>query len=365
MKKTQILTRAGAVIVSAAMLASLASCDALFGKKDIIEAAENLGDAVVSGDAGKIIKLSDEEKDGEIAAALDLILDDSLRTDDFKEYSDAMKKTITYEVDSGSIKIDGSKASCDITFTMADFEALDDGDYEDIDDLVDAIEDLDTKDYEYTAKFEKDGDDWLVTNLDSDDFGALFDYRSYDLPLNNLVGDYAAVYDLTDVMADTLAAAGIPEDNMTGSIEMVFYLTLNEDGTFTFSFSGQDLYDSLMNYITDNMDSLLKSAFGTDDESELVAYAELLGYGSYDDMKQDLVDQFAVSIAEDSLEEMYETGTYTVEGNEITLDLDSGDYAVPSVGTIENGNIIINIETDNATLGTDSFDLVFEPVSVG
>ena len=360
MKSTNVLTKAGAVIVSAAMLASLASCDALLGKKDIVEAAENLGDAVISGDASKILKLSTEEKDGEIAEALDLILNDDLRTDEFKDYSDAMKKTMTYEVDEGSVKIDGKKASCDITFTMADFKDLDDGEFEDIDDLCDAIEDLDTKDYEYTVKFEKDGDDWLVSNLDSDDFGALFDYRSYDLPVTNLAGDYVAVYDLTDVLSESLAAAGIPEEDMTGSIEMVFMLSLYEDGTFDFFFSGEDLYNSLMDYITNNMDALLKSAFGTDDEDELIAYAELLGYDSYEAMKQDLCDQIAESVAEDSIDDISESGTYTVDGNEITLEVDSDAYAVPSVGTIEDGNIIMNVQTDNETLGSDSFDLVFE-----
>ena len=77
-------------------------------------------------------------------------------------------------------------------------------------------------------------------------------------------------------------------------------------------------------------------------------------------MKQDLCDQIADSIAEDSLEDVKETGTYTVEGDEITLNVDSDAYAVPSVGTIVDGNIVMNIQTDNDTLGEDSFDLVFE-----
>ena len=143
--------KAGAVIISAAMLTSLASCAGLFGGQAVIDAAESLGDAVIAGDSGKIIKLSTEEKDSEIAEALDLLLDDDNYSDDYQAYIDAMKDTMSYEVDKGSVKIDGKKASCDITFTMADFEALDDEDYEDIDDIIDAVGDLDTKDYESWA----------------------------------------------------------------------------------------------------------------------------------------------------------------------------------------------------------------------
>ena len=38
--------------------------------------------------------------------------------------------------------------------------------------------------------------------------------------------------------------------------------------------------------------------------------------------------------------------------------------AIPTNGTIEDGNIVINIEVDdNEVLGSDPIDLVFEPVA--
>ena len=343
--------KAGAVIISAAMLTSLASCAGLFGGQAVIDAAESLGDAVIAGDSGKIIKLSTEEKDSEIAEALDLL--------------DAMKDTMSYEVDKGSVKVDGKKASCDITFTMADFEALDDEDYEDIDDIIDAVGDLDTKDYEYTIKFEKDGDDWLVSNLSSDDFGALFDYRSYSLPVTNVAGDYAAVLDLTDVMNDSLMGSLGTDVAMQGSVEMAFYLSLAEDGTFSFSYDAASLVDSVMNYIDVNLDAIFMSAFGATSVDELESYAVLLGYASYDEMKSDLGEQIAESISADDLDDSTVTGTYTVDGNELVMTAEN-EYgtALPTSGTIEDGNIIIEVDVnDDEVLGSDSIELVFEPAA--
>ena len=357
--------KAGAVIISAAMLTSLASCAGLFGGQAVIDAAESLGDAVIAGDSGKIIKLSTEDKDSEIAEALDLILDDDNYSDDYLTYIDAMNDTMSYEVDKGSVKVDGKKASCDITFTMADYEDLDDGEYEDIDDIVDAVGDLDTKEYEFTVKFTKDGDDWLVSNLSSDDFGALFDYRSYSLPVTNVAGDYAAVLDLTDVMNDSLTGSLGTDIAMQGSVEMAFYLTLAEDGTFSFSYDAASLVDSVMNYIDVNLDAIFMSAFGATSVDELETYAVLLGYASYDEMKSDLGEQITESISADDLDDSTVTGTYTVDGNELVMTAEN-EYgtALPTSGTIENGNIIIEVDVnDDEVLGSDSIELVFEPAA--
>jgi hypothetical protein len=276
-----------------------------------------------------------------------------------------MKDTMSYDVDKGSVKVDGEKASCDITFTMADFEALDDDDYEDIDDIIDAVGDLDTKDYEYTVKFEKDGDDWLVSNLSSDDFGALFEYRSYSLPVTNVAGDYAAVLDLTDVMNDSLMGSLGTDVAMQGSVEMAFYLSLAEDGTFSFSYDAASLVDSVMNYIDVNLDAIFMSAFGATSVDELESYAVLLGYASYDEMKSDLGEQISESISADDLDDSAVTGTYTVDGNELVMTAEN-EYgtALPTSGTIEDGNIIIEVDVnDNEVLGSDSIELVFEPAA--
>ena len=82
-------------------------------------------------------------------------------------------------------------------------------------------------------------------------------------------------------------------------------------------------------------------------------------------MKADLGDQIEEAIAADdaSLESAEGYGTYTVEGDTITFNVDG--YDTGSVGTIENGNIIFDVEVDEDLFGSGNIELVFEPVAAG
>ena len=181
--KVTTIRKAGAAALAGAMAFSCASC-ALFGpnKKEIIEAADTFAGTLLKQDAGKIIKLTTEDEDSEAAEALEMIFDDSLYSDDQKKFIDAVSDTITYEVDEESVEVDKEEASADVTFTMVDYEKALDGDFEDIDAVLDALEDCeDTKDVEVTIEFEKDDDEWLVSNIDDDKFGDIFEFYIYEL----------------------------------------------------------------------------------------------------------------------------------------------------------------------------------------
>ena len=181
--KVTTIKKAGAAALAGAMTLSCASC-ALFGpnKKEIVEAADTFAGTLLKQDAGKIIKLTTEDEDSEAAEALGVIFDDSLYSDDQKKFIDAVSDTITYEVDEESVEVDKEEASADVTFTMVDYEKALDGDFEDIDAVLDALEDCeDTKDVEVTIEFEKDDDEWLVSNIDDDKFGDIFEFYIYEL----------------------------------------------------------------------------------------------------------------------------------------------------------------------------------------
>ncbi len=181
--KVTTIKKAGAAALAGAMTLSCASC-ALFGpnKKEIVEAADTFAGTLLKQDAGKIIKLTTEDEDSEAAEALEMIFDDSLYSDDQKKFIDAVSDTITYEVDEESVEVDKEEASADVTFTMVDYEKALDGDFEDIDAVLDALEDCeDTKDVEVTIEFEKDDDEWLVSNIDDDKFGDIFEFYIYEL----------------------------------------------------------------------------------------------------------------------------------------------------------------------------------------
>ena len=181
--KVTTIKKAGAAALAGAMTLSCASC-ALFGpnKKEIVEAADTFAGTLLKQDAGKIIKLTTEDEDSEAAEALGVIFDDSLYSDDQKKFIDAVSDTITYEVDEESVEVDKEEASADVTFTMVDYEKALDGEFEDIDAVLDAIKDCeDTKDVEVTIEFEKDDDEWLVSNIDDDKFGGIFEFFFYEL----------------------------------------------------------------------------------------------------------------------------------------------------------------------------------------
>jgi len=184
MKLMQFKKVASATIASA-MLLSCASCGLLgANKKEIIEAADTFADALVKQDAGKIVKLTNEKKDSDTAAELELLFDKSMYSDDQADFIDAVSDTITYEVDEGSVEADKEEASVDVVFTMVDYEKALDDDFEDIDGVLDALKDCDdTKEVTVTFEFEKDGDDWLISNLKDKAYGKLFDFYTYELDI--------------------------------------------------------------------------------------------------------------------------------------------------------------------------------------
>ena len=204
--KSMQLKKAAAATLASAMLLSCASCS-LFGanKKEIIEAADTFAGALVKQDAGKIVKLTNEKKDSDTAAELELLFDKSMYSDDQNDFIKAVSDTITYEVDEGTVEADKEEASVDVVFTMVDYEKALDDDYEDIDEVLDALKDCeDTKDVTVTFEFEKEDDEWLISNLKDKDYGKLFDFYTYELDitpdLSMLVDDtscwsgYTAVY---------------------------------------------------------------------------------------------------------------------------------------------------------------------------
>jgi hypothetical protein len=199
MKVTGLRKVAAATLVGT-MALSFASC-ALFGanKKEIVEAADEFASTLLKQDADKIIKLTNEKKDSDNAEALAIIFDDSMYSDEQNAFNKAVADTISYEVDEDSVEVDKEEASVDVTFTMVDYEKALKDDYSDIDEVVDLIKDCeDTKDVKVTFEFEKDDDEWLLSNLDDKGFGKLFDYMTYELDLKP---DLLSIIDYTDSYA--------------------------------------------------------------------------------------------------------------------------------------------------------------------
>ncbi len=195
--KVTTIRKAGAAALAGAMAFSCASC-ALFGpnKKEIVEAGDTFASTLLKRDAGKIIKLTTEEKDSEAAETLEMLFDESFYSDDQNKFIDAVSDTITYEVDEESVEVSKEEASVDVKFSMVDYEKALEVDVADIDEVLDLLDDCeDIKEVEITLEFEKDDDEWLLSNIDDEEFGELFDYYIYELNLTPAVAvDYTDIW---------------------------------------------------------------------------------------------------------------------------------------------------------------------------
>lgn len=203
--KTNI-TKIFSLTVAAAITASCASCSMIPGMgssaktEDIVDAADAFASALVKCDAGKIIKLTNEEKDSDAAEDLEVLFGNEDYTDEQIAIADAVAGTIEYEIDEDSVKIDKDEASVDVTFTMADYEAVLEGEFSDADEAVAAISDCDeTAEVEVTFEFALEDDEWLISNLGDKAYGKLYGFYGLDV---SFMPDLAALVDYSDIYAD-------------------------------------------------------------------------------------------------------------------------------------------------------------------
>ena len=182
--KQGYVKKAVVTVLAGAMMLSCASCALLQGtgnkdKEAVVDAAYGVANALVKMDAGKLSKYTDDSK------TADNLLDTEQYSEYQAEFINTVAKTMSYEIDEDSVKIDKDEASVDVKFTMADYEkALEGADLTGIDDVTDAIKGCDdTKDVNITFEFKKDDEDWKLSNLDDKSYGGLYDFCSYELEL--------------------------------------------------------------------------------------------------------------------------------------------------------------------------------------
>ncbi len=199
-------TRLLAAAVAGTVALSCASCSMIPGMgssaktEDIVDAADAFASALVKCDAGKIIKLTNEEKDSDAAEDLEVLFGNEDYTDEQIAIADAVADTIEYEIDEDSVKIDKDEASVDVTFTMADYEAVLEGEFSDADEAVAAISDCDdTSEVEVTFEFALEDDEWLISNLGDKAYSKLYGFYGLDV---SFMPDLAALVDYTDIYAD-------------------------------------------------------------------------------------------------------------------------------------------------------------------
>ncbi|MCR5209884.1 MAG: hypothetical protein K6C99_06715 [Lachnospiraceae bacterium] len=353
MKKTG---RIIAVLATATLITgSLSGCGlSMFAKKDVVEAATNFAEAVTKADSSKIMKTAVEDDDAEEKLA-EVLSDDNYSSDDAVDFADAVLGTLEYEIDEDSFEADGKEASIDITFKIADYESLEDEEFEDIDELIDAVEDCDKTEVKFTANLTKDGKEWLVSNPDDKKIIKMYDISGFTLPISTVGGLYVAQIDLTDSIVGDLAGSYTTID-FEGSIMLEMDLWLEDDGTFSILVDGEGFKTEMRTFIDDNIDNLILASLGVSSIDEAEEMASLYGM-TYSDLTDFLLDGIDEEIDREIESEGFDSlsydGTYTVDGN--TICFEDSDEAI---ATIDGDTITLDV-SDVYGLNDYTDELVF------
>ena len=168
-------------VLTLALLPVFCSCS-LFQKNKVVDAANAFAESMTLGDSSDILRKTDG-LDREFKASFKNTLDIANYDDEECLYAAQMMKSITYEVDSSSVQIEKDTASVVITFTMADHEALMDGDYKDAQALADAVPNCAKKTITVTAELARVEKEWYITNFNSAEFQDIYAFLSKMPPI--------------------------------------------------------------------------------------------------------------------------------------------------------------------------------------
>ena len=369
--KTNI-TKIFSLTVAAAIAASCASCGMIPGMgssaktEDIVDAADAFAKVLVSCDAGKIVKLTNEEKGSDAAEDLEVLFGNEEYTEDQIKIADAVAGTIGYEIDEKSVKIDKEEASVDVTFTMADYETVLEGEFSDADEAASAISDCDdTTEVEVTFEFELEDDEWLISNLGDKAYGKLYGFYGLDVSFmpdlaeivteSSINAEYNSVCltvyfseDISDysdklvydVFRDSENLMTDEKPYIDGNILWCDY-TLDgplKSGTYTFTlrYDGEEIVSESLELDNTNSGSIVISGDPTDAEGDVYLcemdfgdfLADYLVDSGYDvDMEGSLIIWLELTL--------YEDGTYTILPDANTFEGDLEEYLINNM-TDEN-----------------------------
>ena len=166
--------KTAAVMAIVTLLPMFSSCS-LFKKKAILTMVDEFCTSITAGDANAILRKTDGLGLDYKKTFKDLLSTDTY-TDEERIFNQHMLESISSEVDKKSVKIEKDTAKVDITFTIADHNKLQNGDYKDISALGTAVDDADTRSIEVTAELKQYDKEWYIANFDGEEFKDLFSF---------------------------------------------------------------------------------------------------------------------------------------------------------------------------------------------
>ena len=164
-------------------------------------------------------------------------------------------------------------------------------------------------------------------------------------------GTWVCDYDLTELFEGSFG------DGFTLDGSVIMHITLiMDDGEFEISMDGDQFASDFTAFIETNVGAIMNEALGTSDPDELEEYAVMLGYDSYQDMVDGMLDMMLESVNEEDFG-ISDSGTYVIEGSDITFDSDKGDGFD---GEFKDGKISFSYADEDNIMGGEDFVLVFE-----
>lgn len=335
------------------------------GRASLIETANTLAGFIAEGTSADIEALSfDPVEDG----VFEYLLAEGI-TGDEKDFADAVRQTFNVTVPEDSATVTGLIGTCDIVVESADYESIADGNYSSISELLAAVATSDTISYTFTAEFIREGDNWYITNLCSEDFENIFIYRYMVLSISDFSGTYVAEVDVTDEFNTQIEAnVGAGSTNgMTGSIIALVTMELNKDGTYSIGIDRDVFAQTIYDYADTNIDKLITNFLGVSSTDQIELLVKLAGYKDYADMRSQLLGQVTDMLGGLSTSGLDRDGDYTVSGSTITFCGDDNTKTTDDItGSIDTyGKITVTApitDPDAAMLfGADEITLVFAP----
>lgn len=231
--------KAMSTVLAAAMIFSATACS--FSKPnpdDVIKAAESFAKSVASLDSKKILKnLNDVDDDDadELKDTLAILEDGSAEA----ELRKAIADTIEYEVDEESVEIKKGNATCDVVFTMVDYEDATGDLAGTADEYMEVITSTKkTKDYTVSLELVKDGDKWVVTGDAIKELDDLYSFTEYKFYIVENIKQYV---DKTEWI---LADGNVYENTLFIELDMTFTENPGVKLYYVVSSNGTQLYKS-------------------------------------------------------------------------------------------------------------------------
>ena len=336
------------------------------GRSNLIKTASNIAKAVAEDDAGVVLfYVASPQTDDmvDMPAYLTSLFD--LNGDPSEEeiiFRDAVRSTMTYEVDESTVEIDGRKGSAVVRITMADYETLAGTVFKQASEITDAVKACGTKTYTYKCELARNGPDWFAVNLDSEEFAAFLAYKKFSVSLKKVDGTYKATVDITDKFVAYVAKefnVSMPSD-LEGRIYITATLVL-KNGSYEVTIDREAFVGNIKTFVDTNIDKIIMNTLGTTSQIGLDTLAKVAGYADYADMRKQILAQVTGGLETIDTSGLESSGKFVLNDDVITL-TSANDTMY---GKIDNYGVItvtspVSDPDAKKLLGADTITLPFE-----